>query len=357
MSVARWRRMLGAALLDWPRFEWNLRGVSLPGISQGHWTWIANRGDTLVEGPGKGVRLPDRWTSDIHVCDVWPPLGGRLMRRALAEWPVRMRGNPEGLPDGTPEVSFVIGHRGRGRWRQLDLVLRSIAGQIGARVECVLVEQSSEPEIRDRVPSWVRTIHTPVPDDLPYCRSWALNVGARMARGRLLVLHDGDMLVPRAYARELLELKGRGYEVINLKRFIFYLDEESTERAFRIGEVDPSSDVEKVIQNAEGGGSVAVDRHAFFELGGFDESFIGWGGEDNEFWERAQIRSVWPFGYLPIVHLWHPPQEGKDDRGRATVDLLDRRSLIPPEERVQELTRREFGRPDGLSGSTQRPVR
>ena len=62
------------------------------------------------------------------------------------------------------------------------------------------------------------------------------------------------------------------------------------------------------MQNAEGGGSIGISRQAFFEVGGFDGRFIGWGGEDNEFWERAQTRTVYAYGYLPFVHLWHAPQ-------------------------------------------------
>ncbi len=65
------------------------------------------------------------------------------------------------------------------------------------------------------------------------------------------------------------------------------------------------------MQNAEAGGSIALSRDAFHAIGGYDESFVGWGGEDNEFWERAQTRRVWPYGYLPFVHLWHAPQPEK----------------------------------------------
>ena len=65
---------------------------------------------------------------------------------------------------------------------------------------------------------------------------------------------------------------------------------------------------EVIVQNLEGGGSVATTREAFESIGGMDESFIGWGGEDNEFWQRAQTCRVWPYGYLPIVHLWRPSQ-------------------------------------------------
>jgi hypothetical protein len=84
-------------------------------------------------------------------------------------------------------------------------------------------------------------------------------------------------------------------------------------------------------------------------IGGYDESFVGWGGEDNEFWERAQTRRVWPYAYLPIVHLWHPAQPRKQDPANPNSRRQVERSAIPPEQRIRELAARPFGDPARLS--------
>ncbi len=267
------------------------------------------------------------------------------MRRALREWPVAFADRPPGAPDDRPDVSFVIGHRGIERLPHLARVLATIAAQAGAAAECVLVEQSARPEIAGSVPDWVRYLHTPIPEGMPYSRAWAFNVGARAARGGLLVFHDNDMLVPRSYASEAMAIRGKGFEVMNLKRFVFYLGERDS--ALVLEGAPVGGRPERVIQNLEGGGSVAVDREAFFAVGGFDEAFVGWGGEDNEFWERSAVRAVWPWGYLPVVHLHHPAQPGKIRRERSTARLLDERSLLPAEARVRELSARAFGRVEG----------
>src|SRR5260370_23297256 len=110
------------------------------------------------------------------------------------------------------------------------------------------------------------------------------------------------------------------------------------------------------MQNAEGGGSIAVTRKTYFEIGGFDESFVGWGGEHNEFWERAMTRSVWPYGYMPLVHLWHTPQTERNDSERGTAALLEAKSAIPVEERIKELSARILANPNSLdeySGQAQ----
>lgn len=249
-------------------------------------------------------------------------------------------------------MSFIIGHRGLERLPHLMHVLGSIAGQRRGDIECIVIEQSSSPQVLDQLPTWVRSLHLPVTADFPFSRSWAFNVGARAASGDLLVFHDNDMLIPTAYTEELVRHHEAGYDVINLKRFVFYLDERQTERVFQgLDLQDVKTRV--VVQNLEGGGSLAVDREAFFELGGFDEEFVGWGGEDNEFWERSHLRAVWSYGYLPIVHLWHAPQPEKGDPGRSTMALLDRRTGIPAPERVRELTGRDFGRMDGHASTRE----
>jgi GT2 family glycosyltransferase len=331
------RQKLGVIVKDWPRFEWNLRG-------RGHWSLVRNRDEALSAGPSReGVRCCWRWTSDLHACKVFPSLGARLMKKAIADWPISFSDEPaaESL---SPEVSFIIGHRGLARLPHLLLTLKTVAAQRGASIECVVVEQSEAPEVKHLLPAWVRYAHTPVPEaGTAYCRSWAFNVGARMARGKLLVLHDNDLLAPRRYAAELLARHSQGYEVINLKRFIFYLSEAQSTRLFSAERFAPTEAPEAVMQNAEGGGGLGVARDAYFAVGGFDESFVGWGGEDNEFWERATTRTVWPYGYLPLVHLWHAPQAGKLERERNTAELFEARSAIPAPERIAELLARNGG--------------
>lgn len=335
------RQRLGALAIDWPRYERAIHGA---------WERIHNRDERLLVAPqGRGVACQWQWTSDLHVTRVFPRLGIRLMRRALAEWPIAFADSPVEHHDA-PDVSFVIGHRGHERVPQLLATLGTLAAQQGVGCECVVVEQSVKPEVRERLPAWVRYVHTPLPVvDLPYCRSWALNVGARIATGRLVVFHDNDMLVPERYALELWQRHRAGFEVVNLKRFIFYLSQAHSQEIQAARRVTTSRAPEATVQNLEAGGSIAVDRDAFLALGGYDEAFVGWGGEDNEFYERAVTRKTWPFAYLPIVHLWHAPQPRKEDPSNPTARQRAERSALPPQRRIAELAARPFGDPTRLS--------
>lgn len=333
------RQFFGDLLLEVPRFLWCMRPRWLTGGSHA-WIGVRNRRQRLISEFGKpGVRCDWKWTSDLSVATRFPILGRWLMRRTLADFPIVLRTDP---PDGgsgnSPDVSFLIGHRGIERLPLLLMTLKSIAGQAHCRVECVVVEQDSESRIDSRLPGWVRhELVPPEKPDLPYSRSRAFNAAARLARAQCLIFHDGDILIPSNYAARVLELHNVGFEAINLKRFIFYLSEEDTVRSLASHRIRVQRPLEAVMQNAEGGGSLGMDRQAFFAIGGFDGDFVSWGGEDNEMWERAQTRRAYPYGFLPMVHLWHEPQRGMATSLMSGVERYAELSTIPPIERIASL--------------------
>jgi hypothetical protein len=338
------RQKVGAVVFDLPRFLWAMRS-SPQNRRSAPWIFFHNRRERLTTGSSaSGASCDWQWTTDLNIAKVFPSLGSRLRERALRDWPIKFAYEPQQRSE--PTVSFIIGHRGKARLPHLLITLETIAAQRNASFECMVVEQSEKPEVMNALPSWVRYVHTPLPrPDMPYSRSWAFNVGARNARSELLIMHDNDMLVPESYAAEVVARFKDGNEVINLKRFIFYQSEEHTSRIISGERSLNSASPLTVVQNLEAGGSLAISKDAHFRIGGFDESFVGWGGEDNEFWERAQTQKVWPYGYLPLVHLWHEAQPEKHNPSRFTATLLESRSSIPPAERIRELTGRCFGSP------------
>ncbi len=333
------KQKLGGIVYDLPRFLWSMRPSS-----RYPWVFMRNRDERLiVDGSGVGAQCNWQWTSDLHITKVFPVLGRTLMMRALREWPIGFRAEPL-RRDENAQVSFVIGHRGMERLPHLLLTLQSIAAQHEVSLECIVVEQSASPEVKEHLPAWVRYVHTALGyADMPYSRAWAFNVGARMAESALLVLHDNDMVVPADYGREIIERVREGYEVINLKRFIFYLTEAHSAAVLSGEESLSVRPPETVVQNLEAGGSLAITREAYFAIGGLDEAFVGWGGEDNEFWERAGTRRVWPHAYLPIVHLWHQAQPQKAEANNPNQQRYQERSSSPVEERIRELTVSNFG--------------
>jgi GT2 family glycosyltransferase len=340
MSGYGLRQKAGALLYDWPRFGRSLLA------GRGGWARFHNRDERVTLAPdNKGVRCEWLYGTDLHLCRVFPSTARTLLRRAFAEWPIAMSGAPSGE---TPRVSFIIGHRGEARRAQLLATLASIGGQRGVAVECVVVEQSARPELPPHLPPWVRHIHTPIASDaMPYNRGWAFNVGVRAARGSLMILHDNDLLVPADYARSTVALHDEGWEIIDPKRFIFYIDREPTEGMLRSHAIPPGLVTRTVTQNLPAGASFVADRAAYLEIGGFDETYVGWGGEDNEFSTRAATRRCWAFGYAPLIHLWHAPQPEKENREPEGVKRFYRDVNVPVAERIARVRAQANGRVDG----------
>lgn len=347
----RWpwlRAQIAGALFDVPPFALASRAPRLARRLGMSWETLHNRGERISRHPRqRGVRCDWRWTSSLRYCERRPKAGLQLMGAALADWPIEFAGgiNPTA---GAPRVSFVVGHRGAERIPLLLATLRSIGAQEGVAIECIVVEQAEESILGELLPGWVRHIHSPPPESaMPYSRSWAFNVGAREARGECLILHDNDILVPRRYAAEASRVLEDGFDAARVQRLLFYLDPEDTE-ALTSTRAAPTRPPLQVVQNCEGG-TLVVKRDVYWSVGGHDESFVGWGGEDNEFLDRLRTRILHDHAYLPFLHLHHAPQPGQGV-GPADRSYFERRMLMPAAARIAELTARNFGSPLGPGG-------
>jgi N-terminal domain of galactosyltransferase len=332
------REQLGVWLKDRWRYERALRSPSPEYLS------LANRTERLERAPD-GTGFSCRWTftSRLHAPGIQPSLGQRLMRRCLDHAPIRCApARPASL--SSPEISVLIGHRGRERLPLLLETLNSLAAQQDVDLECLVIEQAAVSEIANDLPVWVRHVLAPLADpSAPYNRSQTFNVGAREARGSTLLLHDNDMLVPAGYCRRILDRRARGYEVINPKRYIFYLTEAHS-KAVQGGHAGYDAfPPDYIVQNLEAGGSMAISATAFEAIGGMDEGFVGWGGEDNEFWDRCLTLPTWIWGYEPIVHLWHRSQPLKDDRDNPNISRCREVMERSPIERIETLKQSRGG--------------
>lgn len=339
------RDLLGVAIYDWSRFqracaEPVTRGASPP---RG-WTSLCNRIEHLTPNPtGPGVQCDWQWGTELHASHVMPSLGRQLMDVALRDWPIHFADTPS-VSNG-PRISFIFAHGGRDRLPQLRRTIRSVYAQQDVSAECVVVDQSEEPVLSE-LPSGTTYMHlTKTAVARGWHKSWAYNVGARAATGDILVFHDGDICVPQRYGVEVARtLQQDGYDVASIQRFLFYLDPSGTAEVERRDRFGSQLVPERVYQNWKGG-TIAIRRDAFFAVGGFDEGFVDWGGEDDEFFDRCrQSLRHCRFGYLPFVHLWHRPQPDRKATDNVNISqIMPWRMALPVEERRQELSTRRFG--------------
>ncbi len=337
------RRYLGVFLYDLPFIVLTAMRPSKPDVGIYPWIWLHNRGEELLYARNeKGVRCNWKTGSDLYVTKILPICGRLLYRKALRDFPIRLTQEPENLGPKQPEVSFIIGHRGMERLAILLATLQSIAGQKNCSIECIVVEHDVDVLVKSFLPSWVKYRHIPLTgENKAFSKSKTFNTGARVAKSNIIILHDGDMLVPEAYADEVLRCHEKGYDFVSLKRFIFYLSQISSQALINKRSVAVYPEIEAISQNLRGGGSCAISRSAYFEIGGFDERFAGWGGEDIEFLDRAKTLKIYPYEYLPIIHLWHTAQKGKWTVKAPGFSTYNKLAKISVPERIQYL-RKQF---------------
>ncbi len=204
----------------------------------------------------------------------------------------------------------------------LDLVFETVTRQVRVPDQVVVCDDGSGPETRMLIERWA--------ERLPILHTWQPNRDFRAARSRNLgacrtdseyaILIDGDCLLPPSFVENHLKLASHGYLVAGGRQLLCDLDTRallsgvaSIDSAFKhwkfrsgpLGMLrDSRSDDWKTVRTCNFG----LYRDALDAVGGFDESYLGWGREDSDFVVRLmriglKIRS----GRLAacVAHLHH----------------------------------------------------
>jgi glycosyltransferase involved in cell wall biosynthesis len=201
--------------------------------------------------------------------------------------------------------------------------------------EIVVVDDASSDETAAVLRGWVEKLGgrlRAVRPERNLGRAGARNFGARHARGRYLVFLDDDIVAPpdllNAHLDELAGGRRRGTigyaltdpSLLDAPHF-HYLDTRA------VAKLNPGPAPPRyfVTQNA------AVPRQIFLEVGGFDESFGGYGFEDMEIGFRLDDAGV-DFRTLthPVpLHVHHHTLaeylEKKRECGRTSLSLIAER--------------------------------
>jgi len=325
----------------WLNERWQTEiAIALPTIGQIlgiEWIDLCNRQEKLIKRKGLKGRVCD-WadTSHLTVCRIYPEIGARLLRHCLKEWPIEFEDKPNiNERNNIPNVSIIIAIAGEDRLPQFQFCLKTLYAQSECSIEVIVVEQSWRQVINKYCPSWIRYYYAPsTSPSMPFNKSWAMNIGAKKAKAETLIFHDADILAPTRYLKTIIDLMDSGYEAARLPRLVFYLNRSESENLYEGGRIEDIKNIQEVVQNCRGI-SLAIQKRSYWEIGGHDEAFYGWGGEDDEMLSRVKTLKLYPGGFIPFVHLWHTFAINKT--GDRNNQLLEKRLLISEEQRIKEL--------------------
>jgi N-terminal domain of galactosyltransferase len=184
-------------------------------------------------------------------------------------------------------TSYIITYRAAddpARRANLEAVLAWLRLQPLAQV--IVVEQDVAPTLGD-LPSFPSLRRLFAYNPGPFNKSWGFNIGVRASIGSLLAFGDADVLC-RALPAAVAAARS-GAPVV--RPFSTAIDLDDAESEMLRGDLscmgDPSFGAAAADRKQSGefppmcGGMVIFQRQFLVLLGGWDERFLGWGGEDD----------------------------------------------------------------------------
>lgn len=227
-----------------------------------------------------------------------------------------------------PEVLIVIPFRNNNkdasRLRNLLSCLLALRDQSFPREKyaVTVVESDKTPQCQDTIEPYTDYYLFAEKDNM-FNKSWAVNVGIVNTPGDfgVVCILDADALVDRDFIARNVErflIPGRsGHLTYNN---MSCLTDIATTRAIneRINNRAPMIKPEHIRAfqlRGPPGCCIWVRTEIFYRIGGMDERYEGWGGEDNDFADRYDIQT--PLGRYDdwLLHMWHPASSSLREDG------------------------------------------
>lgn len=147
-----------------------------------------------------------------------------------------------------------------------------------------------------------------------FCKSAAVNEAAEKSTRNIFVIADADIIFdPQSIEHSLFLLEEAAWVIPYTQ--VLDISKNSTDKLLRRKPFWPGTaenlEVTKRTPRAVGGLNIVPRKH-FEAVGGWDERFFGWGGEDDSFcYTLDTICGKHKRLQKDILHLWHKPVKSK----------------------------------------------
>ncbi len=246
-------------------------------------------------------------------------------------------------------VSYIIGYRESNfeRKNALNFVLRWLIMQF-PEIEIIIVEQDSISKLT--LPENSNIIHKFVYNPDLYNRCWAFNVGVNCSDKEYFVFADSDVFMNRADFISTLDTL-KSFDAVTPNKVSCINVEIASLEALAFNQLDER----KIWTFASM--LLFITKEAYFKIGGWDESFEGWGAEDNAMSHIIYNKISSKAFEFPIFHIDHPrsildgntqPKYEANKLFAEEIELLHSDNL---ERHIKNLKQKKWGDPYKYSQS------
>ncbi len=255
------------------------------------------------------------------------------------------------------DCSYVITHREStlDRSNNLNFVLKWVSS-LDMDVEIILVEQDEIQKVdTKKLPKFCK--HVFVYNKGLFNRSWGFNVGFLYSTAKAIAFADNDVIIDQEILADSFTVCLDGYDYDAIKPFDSLIDLTSAESGLILSGKQSIESLKIENRKPRSGISfcsafTVFRRDAYENLGGFDERFEGWGGEDDAM-SRFKIPLLQKAYSAEgtAFHLWHTrfQDEGHlQSNYQNNLKLLQAYTTLSKTD-ILELcaeSRKNFGNPD-----------
>jgi hypothetical protein len=219
-----------------------------------------------------------------------------------------------------PKITYVIAYQHRSdRLQNLRRVLEWLQPFQG--LEILIIEQDKKSKIAELN---LRAKHIFIKSNMPFDKAWAFNVATRYVTTPIIIFGDSDLVMhPNAFIQAVQQLDF--YDCVNPYNSVVDLTPQESQMDLntvlqinRIGRGEAADDIQKVPLC---GGIIMFKKEKLYEIGGWNQDFIGWGGEDD--FQSLKVKTFLTHTTLPnkCYHLYH-------DKAQIDMKLYQRNLQI-----------------------------
>jgi len=194
----------------------------------------------------------------------------------------------------------------------------------------ILVEQDTNTELNE-IENDIK--HVYFKNDVEhFSLSKCFNYGVIHSNADYLILLDADIYIEQTVLNDIKKIKNENRLVILYDTNVIMLNENITNDL--ITKHVLYYNVSSVIPFLTVGGARFISRVSYYKIGGNDENFIGWGGEDNAFYIKSKKLLGITRTNNKIYHMYHP-------KNTPVVNKKDKKEYL---RKIRKMPRKEFNK-------------